>query len=130
MFLILQAGADPKQPLRDGNTLLIEAAKGGHTDVVRLLLDFPHVDAESIQAQSVQAASQASSTSGVASGIPPGSANAGSVIGGSSGTVADRLPAEGLPSIVPPPPPNNCSSSSILDSSGGPSKVRITASVI
>lgn len=29
-------------PFQDNSTILIEAAKGGHTNVVHLLLDYPH----------------------------------------------------------------------------------------
>ncbi|XP_025832280.1 ankyrin repeat domain-containing protein 17 isoform X2 [Agrilus planipennis] len=40
--LLLAHGADPNHKLKDNSTMLIEAAKGGHTTVVQLLLDFPH----------------------------------------------------------------------------------------
>lgn len=39
--LLLAHGADPFHKLKDNSTMLIEAAKGGHTGVVQLLLDFP-----------------------------------------------------------------------------------------
>lgn len=39
--LLLKSGADPFHRLKDNSTMLIEAAKGGHIDVVRLLLDYP-----------------------------------------------------------------------------------------
>ena len=29
-------------PLQDGSTMVIEAAKGGHTNVVKLLLEYPN----------------------------------------------------------------------------------------
>ena len=37
---LIQAGANPNAKLKDGSTMLIEAAKGGHTTVVTLLLDY------------------------------------------------------------------------------------------
>uniref|UniRef100_A0A8C7QX56 Ankyrin repeat and KH domain containing 1 n=1 Tax=Oncorhynchus mykiss TaxID=8022 RepID=A0A8C7QX56_ONCMY len=40
--LLLTHGADPTHRLKDGSTMLIEAAKGGHTNVVSYLLDFPN----------------------------------------------------------------------------------------
>ncbi|XP_062525122.1 ankyrin repeat domain-containing protein 17 isoform X10 [Bombyx mori] len=39
---LLACDADPFRKLKDNSTMLIEAAKGGHTAVVQLLLDFPH----------------------------------------------------------------------------------------
>lgn len=39
--LLLTNGADPYHKLKDNSTMLIEAAKGGHTGVVQLLLDYP-----------------------------------------------------------------------------------------
>lgn len=39
--LLLAKGADPTHRLKDGSTMLIEAAKGGHTNVVSYLLDYP-----------------------------------------------------------------------------------------
>lgn len=38
---LLACDADLFQKLKDSSTMLIEAAKGGHTAVVQLLLDFP-----------------------------------------------------------------------------------------
>ncbi|XP_053317614.1 ankyrin repeat domain-containing protein 17 isoform X6 [Spea bombifrons] len=40
--LLLAHGADPTRRLKDGSTMLIEAAKGGHTSVVCYLLDYPN----------------------------------------------------------------------------------------
>uniref|UniRef100_A0A4W5LYS0 Ankyrin repeat and KH domain containing 1 n=1 Tax=Hucho hucho TaxID=62062 RepID=A0A4W5LYS0_9TELE len=40
--LLLSHGADPTHRLKDGSTMLIEAAKGGHTIVVSYLLDYPN----------------------------------------------------------------------------------------
>lgn len=37
---LLSQGADPTQRLKDNSTMLIEAARGGHTKVVQLLIDF------------------------------------------------------------------------------------------
>ncbi|XP_026731769.1 ankyrin repeat domain-containing protein 17 isoform X4 [Trichoplusia ni] len=39
---LLACEADPFRKLKDNSTMLIEAAKGGHTAVVQLLLDYPH----------------------------------------------------------------------------------------
>ncbi|XP_063705994.1 ankyrin repeat and KH domain-containing protein mask-like isoform X2 [Culicoides brevitarsis] len=39
--LLLANGADPFHKLKDNSTMLIEAAKGGHINVVQLLFDFP-----------------------------------------------------------------------------------------
>lgn len=38
---LLAHGADPTYRLRDNSTMLIEAAKGGHTSIVQLLIDYP-----------------------------------------------------------------------------------------
>lgn len=40
--LLLANSADPFHKLKDNSTMVIEAAKGGHTIVVKLLLDYPH----------------------------------------------------------------------------------------
>lgn len=40
--LLLAHSADPFHKLKDNSTMIIEAAKGGHTNVVKLLLDYPH----------------------------------------------------------------------------------------
>ncbi|GIY63342.1 ankyrin repeat and KH domain-containing protein 1 [Caerostris darwini] len=40
--LLLGSGADPTHKLKDNSTMLIEASKGGHTNVVQLLLDYPN----------------------------------------------------------------------------------------
>lgn len=40
--LLLAHSADPFHKLKDNSTMVIEAAKGGHTNVVKLLLDYPH----------------------------------------------------------------------------------------
>lgn len=39
---LLACEADPFRKLKDNSSTLIEAAKGGHTAVVQLLLDYPH----------------------------------------------------------------------------------------
>lgn len=38
---LLTHAADPFHKLKDNSTMLIEAAKGGHTAVVQTLLDYP-----------------------------------------------------------------------------------------
>lgn len=38
---LLQHGADPQYQLRDGSTMLIEAARSGNPAVLRLILDYP-----------------------------------------------------------------------------------------
>ena len=40
--VLLQQGADPYHKLKDNSTMLIEAAKGGHTNVVQVLIDYPN----------------------------------------------------------------------------------------
>ena len=40
--VLLQQGADPYHKLKDNLTMLIEADKGGHTNVVKILIDFPN----------------------------------------------------------------------------------------
>ena len=40
MELLLQNKADPYHKLKDNSTMLIEAAKGGHTNVVSVLIDY------------------------------------------------------------------------------------------
>uniref|UniRef100_A0A336L5G5 CSON003381 protein n=1 Tax=Culicoides sonorensis TaxID=179676 RepID=A0A336L5G5_CULSO len=52
--LLLANGADPFHKLKDNSTMLIEAAKGGHINVVQMLLDFPQslaVNGQPINAQ-------------------------------------------------------------------------------
>lgn len=39
--LLLLHGANPFHRLKDNSTMIIEAAKSGHTQVVQLLLDYP-----------------------------------------------------------------------------------------
>ncbi|KAI1285660.1 Ankyrin repeat and KH domain-containing protein 1 [Halotydeus destructor] len=39
---LLIHGADPTHRLKDNSTMLIEAAKGGHTQVVQLLIEYPN----------------------------------------------------------------------------------------
>lgn len=50
--ILLAHGADPTHRLRDSSTMLIEAAKGGHTTIVQLLIDYP----ASLQSSPVNAA--------------------------------------------------------------------------
>ena len=40
--VLLQQGADPYHKLKDNSTMLITVAKGGHTNVVQILLDYPN----------------------------------------------------------------------------------------
>ncbi|XP_066304894.1 ankyrin repeat domain-containing protein 17-like isoform X3 [Branchiostoma lanceolatum] len=40
--LLLAHGADPSHKLKDGSTMLIESAKGGHATVASLLMDYPN----------------------------------------------------------------------------------------
>jgi len=40
--VLLQQGADPFHKLKDNSTMLIEAAKCGHTTVVQMLIDYPN----------------------------------------------------------------------------------------
>lgn len=39
--MLLKHGADPFHKLKDNSTILIEATKGGHLNIVQLLLDYP-----------------------------------------------------------------------------------------
>ena len=41
--------------LQDGSTMLIEASKGGHFNIVNLLLDWPNASAVNLTAESVNA---------------------------------------------------------------------------
>lgn len=41
--LLLHSGANPNHKLKDSSTCIIEAAKGGYTDVVQMLLDWPGI---------------------------------------------------------------------------------------
>lgn len=41
MEALLSAGANPFHKLKDNTTMLIEAARGGHAGVMKVLLDFP-----------------------------------------------------------------------------------------
>ncbi|XP_059471305.1 ankyrin repeat domain-containing protein 17 isoform X2 [Neocloeon triangulifer] len=64
---LLANQADPFHKLKDNSTMLIEAAKGGHTHVVQLLLDYPNN--VMIQQQVATAAAAAAA----AAPLPPGS---------------------------------------------------------
>eukprot|EP00095_Tigriopus_kingsejongensis_P010708 maker-scaffold179_size282488-snap-gene-1.25 protein:Tk10708 transcript:maker-scaffold179_size282488-snap-gene-1.25-mRNA-1 annotation:"ankyrin repeat and kh domain-containing protein 1" len=44
--VLLHHGADPYHKLKDNSTMLIEAAKGGHTVVVQILIDYPNSDSD------------------------------------------------------------------------------------
>lgn len=56
--LLLRHGADPTHRLKDGSTMLIEAAKGGHTTVVNHLLDWPNSILNAAAAAAAAAANQ------------------------------------------------------------------------
>ncbi|XP_076823769.1 ankyrin repeat domain-containing protein 17-like isoform X2 [Clavelina lepadiformis] len=79
--LLLCQGADPTHKLKDGSTMLLEAAKGGHTTVVQLLLDFPHNFMS----------------------LPPENAH---VTSPTPERVTPRVPTKSLPMVVPPQEPD------------------------
>ena len=54
--LLLQNKADPYHKLKDNSTMLIEAAKGGHTNVVSVLIDYNPTTLTSGPAEVVPAA--------------------------------------------------------------------------
>uniref|UniRef100_A0AAY5KYA1 K Homology domain-containing protein n=1 Tax=Esox lucius TaxID=8010 RepID=A0AAY5KYA1_ESOLU len=81
--LLLAHGADPTHRLKDGSTMLIEAAKGGHTIVVSYLLDYPN------NVVSVPAADLAQLT-------PPSH----------DMSQAPRVPFQALAMVVPPQEPD------------------------
>ncbi|KAL0994681.1 hypothetical protein UPYG_G00125760 [Umbra pygmaea] len=82
--LLLAHGADPTHRLKDGSTMLIEAAKGGHTIVVSYLLDYPN------NILSVPTATDLSQLT------PPSQDN----------TQAPRVPFQALAMVVPPQEPD------------------------
>lgn len=59
--ILLAHGADPTHRLRDSSTMLIEAAKGGHTTIVQLLIDYP----ASLQSTPMNALPSTNTESGV-----------------------------------------------------------------
>ncbi|XP_052760903.1 ankyrin repeat domain-containing protein 17-like isoform X2 [Mya arenaria] len=81
--LLLACGADPTHKLKDGSTMVIEAAKGGHTNVVKLLLEYPN--------RVIMNHGQE---------LPPISA-------ADSHHVESRVPIHGLANIVPPSEPDS-----------------------
>uniref|UniRef100_A0A8C9S3A6 Ankyrin repeat and KH domain containing 1 n=1 Tax=Scleropages formosus TaxID=113540 RepID=A0A8C9S3A6_SCLFO len=81
--LLLAHGADPTHRLKDGSTMLIEAAKGGHTNVVSYLLDYPN----NILSVPTPDLSQLTPPSHDASQVP-------------------RVPFQDLPMVVPPQEPD------------------------
>ncbi|XP_032091025.1 ankyrin repeat domain-containing protein 17 isoform X3 [Thamnophis elegans] len=81
--LLLAHGADPTHRLKDGSTMLIEAAKGGHTSVVCYLLDYPN---------NLLAAPPPESTQ-----LTPPSHDLNR---------APRVPVQALPMVVPPQEPD------------------------
>ncbi|XP_055080813.1 ankyrin repeat and KH domain-containing protein 1 isoform X2 [Periophthalmus magnuspinnatus] len=86
--LLLAHGADPTHRLKDGSTMLIEAAKGGHTNVVSYLLDYPN-NILSVPAPDL---SQLTPPSQDASQVP-------------------RVPFQALANLVPPQEPDQAPSS-------------------
>ncbi|KAK7922107.1 hypothetical protein WMY93_009009 [Mugilogobius chulae] len=85
--LLLAHGADPTHRLKDGSTMLIEAAKGGHTNVVSYLLDYPN-NILSVPAPDL---SQLTPPSQDASQVP-------------------RVPFQALANLVPPQEPDQAPS--------------------
>ncbi|KAG2455695.1 ankyrin repeat and KH domain-containing protein 1 isoform X8 [Polypterus senegalus] len=85
--LLLAHGADPTHRLKDGSTMLIEAAKGGHTNVVSYLLDYPN-NILSVPAPDM---SQLTPPSHDQSQVP-------------------RVPVQALPPMVPPQEPDRAPS--------------------
>lgn len=105
---LLACEADPFRKLKDNSTMLIEAAKGGHTAVVQLLLDFPHsvmlprtvsagtaVPEESSGLSAVQAAAL-----GLSHAAAPGT-------GGAVGAVRTLLPVHAHPHPALHHPPHH-----------------------
>ncbi|KAJ6660550.1 hypothetical protein lerEdw1_017547 [Lerista edwardsae] len=81
--LLLAHGADPTHRLKDGSTMLIEAAKGGHTSVVCYLLDYPNNLLSAPPPESTQ--------------LTPPSHDLNR---------APRVPVQALPMVVPPQEPD------------------------
>ncbi|KAM7000390.1 ankyrin repeat and KH domain-containing protein 1 isoform 4-T4 [Tautogolabrus adspersus] len=105
--LLLAHGADPTHRLKDGSTMLIEAAKGGHTNVVSYLLDYPN-NILSVPAPDL---SQLTPPSQDASQVP-------------------RVPFQALAMVVPPQEPDRAPSNIATPppiSSKGASKQRQAA---
>ncbi|XP_037318171.2 ankyrin repeat and KH domain-containing protein 1 isoform X3 [Pungitius pungitius] len=91
--LLLAHGADPTHRLKDGSTMLIEAAKGGHTNVVSYLLDYPN-NILSVPAPDL---SQLTPPAQDASQVP-------------------RVPFQALAMVVPPQEPDRAPSSIVTPS--------------
>ncbi|XP_028271474.1 ankyrin repeat and KH domain-containing protein 1 isoform X7 [Parambassis ranga] len=105
--LLLAHGADPTHRLKDGSTMLIEAAKGGHTNVVSYLLDYPN-NILSVPAPDL---SQLTPPSQDSSQVP-------------------RVPFQALAMVVPPQEPDRAPSNIVTPppvSSKGMSKQRQAA---
>lgn len=86
--ILLAHGADPTHRLRDSSTMLIEAAKGGHTTIVQLLIDYP----ASLQSSPVNAAIPPNNMSNNAVSSTPATNNINSSINGSSNCVSSSSP--------------------------------------
>ncbi|XP_012691221.2 ankyrin repeat and KH domain-containing protein 1 isoform X2 [Clupea harengus] len=98
--LLLAHGADPTHRLKDGSTMLIESAKGGHTNVVSYLLDYPNNVPTTEMSQ-----------------LTPPSHDPASQ--------APRVPFQALAMVVPPQEPDRVPSSSSPVSNKGMSKQRL-----
>ena len=61
--LLLLHGANPFHRLKDNSTMIIEAAKSGHTQVVQLLLDYPNSILVTSELAQISAAGMAAPTS-------------------------------------------------------------------
>jgi len=125
--VLLQQGADPFHKLKDNSTMLIEAAKGGHTTVVQMLIDYPNslVGTTSLEGSVVetQAPPPAPPILAEIDRVPPPGSDAGTcigqvtpikpvslksalrknqVVGGGGGP---NVPPPGKPGIAPPSGP-------------------------
>ncbi|XP_055874641.1 ankyrin repeat and KH domain-containing protein 1-like isoform X1 [Biomphalaria glabrata] len=88
--LLLQHNADINHKLKDGSTMVIEAAKGGHTAVVKLLLEWPNRFLLNSAAEQLAQLSVAEPT-----------------------LDEPRVPVQGLANIVPPSEPDSQVPSSV-----------------
>lgn len=88
--MLLTHSSDPNHKLKDGSTMVIEAAKGGHTQVVKLLLEWPN--------RFSMAQEQVSQLN--AADIP---------------IEEPRVPVQGLANIVPPSDPDSKNPVTVAD---------------
>ncbi|XP_078658640.1 ankyrin repeat domain-containing protein 17-like isoform X7 [Branchiostoma floridae x Branchiostoma belcheri] len=82
--LLLAHGADPSHKLKDGSTMLIECAKGGHATVASLLMDYPNNMLTPPPPPEVPQLASPTSENGQ----------------------APRVPTQALPTVVPPQEPD------------------------